>query len=831
MSLKDKTISGFKWRTINQAVQAALSFITFTVLARLLGPEVFGLFALAFIVLDGLSMFKSVGVDSALIQRKEDVDKAANTAFLLTPMFGATVFLILFIAAPLASSFFNEPELKRIIPVLGFVFLLGSIMLTHNALLLRNMKFKVRSLIVIAGSITNSVVAIALAYFNYGVWSLVAGYFCKNVLMFVLTLLNVKFKPKFQFDRKIAGELVSFGKYVILNSYTQYLLVNFDKGYIGRVLGKTNLGYYTLSIALASLATKYIGNIIARVMFSAFSKVQDDIPLLRAQFLRVVSAGTLVSIPFSVGIFTLAPECINLIYGPEWAPAILVLQIVVVPTLIGAFFMCSGPLFMGVGRPKLMFWINLSQLPVIAIATFILAPSYGLVGVAVAFLISRMVRHAMTAYYIHKLIKVSFFKVFYLVRYTLLSAGVMSAFLYGVKGLASRWSVLTIDTHLELGFWVLTGAFIYLATYWLCDKETLLELRDVLAKRKNENMSKQETEVIADPIASQAQEFVVKQEVTTPCDLTVIICSYNRSKLLAQCLDRLMNQKVSEDVTWEVLVVNNNSTDDTEKIVNEYIERQVLPLRYVVEKKQGLSNARNCGIDHARGEVVAFTDDDVLLPNNWIQQLVEAFRENDYDGLGGKVEAKWEIEKPTWFSDHGKYALKGVILQYDKGDKAFIYDMKTKPPIGASMVFHRRVFEKYGKFNPELGYNGKKLVGGEDTDFCKRIISGGGKIAYRPDIVVEHPVEVERVTKQYFKRWYYGIGKAYILTAELPQNTKMILGVPAYELKELFTSTLKFIGAVVVFKREAQFYYKMRILRGFGMIAGAREKGGRPVHA
>ena len=163
MSLKQKTFSGVKWQVINKVLQKAISVGTFAILARILEPSVFGLFALAFVAIDGFHILKSFGLDSALVQRKDNIEEAADTAYVIVQAQGIILFAICFLIAPLAAHFFHNPQVESVIRALGVIFIFNSFSKIPTTLLVKNMRFNITSAIELVGSVVNSVCAVSFA--------------------------------------------------------------------------------------------------------------------------------------------------------------------------------------------------------------------------------------------------------------------------------------------------------------------------------------------------------------------------------------------------------------------------------------------------------------------------------------------------------------------------------------------------------------------------------------------------------------------------------------------------------------------------------------------
>lgn len=237
--------------------------------------------------------------------------------------------------------------------------------------------------------------------------------------------------------------------------------------------------------------------------------------------------------------------------------------------------------------------------------------------------------------------------------------------------------------------------------------------------------------------------------------ISIIVCTYNRDKYLPKMLESAANQTCSKN-DFELILVNNKSTDNTESICKAYGESNThINYRYFLETEQGLSFARNRGVKEAKGDYIVFIDDDAFLSDNYVSELkkyLEKYKET-YIGFGGKIAPFLECDLPKWMS---KY-LASLMSIIDMGEEVKLFQ-GTKYPIGANMGFSKAVFDQIGGFNTELGRIGKSMLGGEEKDFFFRVKSLNAPIYYFPKMFVHHVIPKERLTEEFVKKAANGIG-------------------------------------------------------------------------
>jgi glycosyltransferase involved in cell wall biosynthesis len=278
---------------------------------------------------------------------------------------------------------------------------------------------------------------------------------------------------------------------------------------------------------------------------------------------------------------------------------------------------------------------------------------------------------------------------------------------------------------------------------------------------------------------------------------------------------------VPADLSWELVLVDNNSRDDTRAVAEGFASAWNLSLRYIFELEQGISFARNAGVRAAHGEIIAFTDDDVIVHPDWLRFLSDTFETQECTGVGGKIVPVWTCEKPAWYVDKGPYKLNAAIVSFDLGDEPG--EMKTKP-FTANMAIKKEAFEKYGYFRTDIGLKGETRMPGHETEFCRRVVQGGGKFLYEPRAVVYHPVEPERTRKRYFQKWYFGFGRTSMREFGFPPGATLYFGVPRYLIRMLAGECLKW---TLTFNPTRRFYYKLQACQILGEIYEARQTAKR----
>ncbi|MFI3264878.1 MAG: glycosyltransferase family 2 protein [Rikenellaceae bacterium] len=253
--------------------------------------------------------------------------------------------------------------------------------------------------------------------------------------------------------------------------------------------------------------------------------------------------------------------------------------------------------------------------------------------------------------------------------------------------------------------------------------------------------------------------------------ISIVIATYNRWESLLVTLQSVAAQRVPAE-EWECIVVNNNSTDQTQSQAEAFAaSHPALNIKVVFEVRQGLSWARNCGIEHSEGEIIAIIDDDEIINEEFAEAYISLFETHpNATSAGGRIIPKYVTERPTWMSHYTELPIANPL---DLGNKARIFP-KGRIPGGGNMAIRHSALKKYGVFDVELGRTGKKLIGGEESDLFERLASNGEECWYCPNAIMWHIIPPEKLTLDYFDRLTYNIGVSQKLRAKISGKNMLL---------------------------------------------------------
>lgn len=371
------------WNAAAKVGTQALQMGVKVILARLLAPGDFGLLGMAAIVAGLVGLLRDLGLGPAIVQRKDLDDGHLSSAFWSSLALGLLLAGAGISCAPLAAMYFGREEVKGIVGFLSVGLFISSVGMVPAALLTRNLNFRKLALRDLLSAVINGGVAIPLAVAGFGVWSLVWGALAGTTASVASLWLGISWTPSMAFSASRLRQLLGFGANVTGTSILLYAARNADYFIIGRWLGATSLGLYTLAYNVLLLPLRQISWSVTPVAFSAFSRIQDDIDRFRSAYLATVRYISTLAFPVAAGMFAVAPELVHVVLGSKWEGAILPVRIFCPLAALQAVATTTGTVYQARGRPDIQLKWGMVAAPVL-IGCVILGLRWGIVGVAAA---------------------------------------------------------------------------------------------------------------------------------------------------------------------------------------------------------------------------------------------------------------------------------------------------------------------------------------------------------------------------------------------------------------------------------------------------------------
>jgi O-antigen/teichoic acid export membrane protein len=381
MSLGEKTVKGVLWNYVSFASGKFLTFISTIILARLLAPDLFGLVAIALLAIQYLDAIGDLGVSEALIYQRDNVERAANIAFIVSIIAGVVLATVAYFGAPLVASFYNEPDVTLMLQVLGASLIINSFGQTQLALMTKELRFRQKVLPDLGRSLIKGVASIAFAFMGFGAWSLIWGQVAGAVAMTAILWLVSKWRPRFMWDWALARTMINYGGQVVLIQMISVLWATADYLIIGRLLGRVDLALYQQAFRVTDLLIINIAFVVGKVLFPSYAKLNNDMARIREGFLVTVRYLSLATLPLSVGISVIAPLFVSAVFGPKWLAMTPALQLLALRAGISTLSFNSGHVLKAIGRTGIINYQMVIKLSVLVAVVFLTVP-YGFVGVA-----------------------------------------------------------------------------------------------------------------------------------------------------------------------------------------------------------------------------------------------------------------------------------------------------------------------------------------------------------------------------------------------------------------------------------------------------------------
>lgn len=394
--LASRTVKSGIWLTIMNVTDRVLQMGLLIVVAALLAPDAVGLLGIALLTLSAIQQFTFLGIDDALIQHKdENVDAYLNTSFVLEVARGVLMAVVVVVAAPFIAQVMAQDgpnraqEIAQIVEVLRVIALSPILLGLKNPAIVyfrKNLEFNKQAYYSLSGSFVNFAVAVGLAVAGFGVMALVYGYVLADAVRLVVSYLVHDNRPGLGFDLPKAKEMLNYGKWMTGTRILHFLLGEGDDILVGAILGATSLGLYQVAYRMAKAPATEITQIITRVMFPAFSKIQDDMSQLRSAFFRTVQISSFIAFPVGIGIITVAPAFVQAFLGDSWMEMVPAMQLIAVYGLILSVTSTFGSVWKAVGRPDYLTKIGAIRLVVLAAIIVPMTREWGITGTAGAVL-------------------------------------------------------------------------------------------------------------------------------------------------------------------------------------------------------------------------------------------------------------------------------------------------------------------------------------------------------------------------------------------------------------------------------------------------------------
>jgi len=479
-----KSVKGSFWVFALRLIVQIVSFGRWIVLARFLAVEDMGLLGIGMLTMQILTTFTNTGFNSALIQKKGEIDQYLNTAWVTGIVRALLIYAVLYFVAPYVSMLRVSADkidlTVSLIRVIGLSLVINS--LTNVAIIYfaKELQFYKKFIFDVCGTLTDAIITIIIVVFYKSVWAMVAGKLAGSIVRLILSYILFSFKPSFEFDLSKAKQLWGFGKWVFLSSLIYFIMSDGDDLFVWGYLGVSSLALYQMAYKLCNIPAIEIASIVNQITFPAYSKLQDDLPRLKDAYVKVLKVTSIIAFPVAALIFILTPKFVSIFLTDKWAGIIMPMRVMAVLGLVRVPKITMGPVFYALGKPGIMTKISIVKLAAFLIMIYPLTALWGITGTALTVFLVCIFLIPIELYLFKKIIDCGVTKI----TLTVFPAFISTVAMLGVSIVSEK---LFFEDIPLLSFFsvAVLGSITYIATLFIFDRVFKNGIFDIISEQIN----------------------------------------------------------------------------------------------------------------------------------------------------------------------------------------------------------------------------------------------------------------------------------------------------------------------------------------------------------
>lgn len=380
-SLKIRTIRNVSYIGTSQLIALLLSLGTMIVLARILTPDDFGIVGIGMVLLNLFYNLQDFGVLPAVIQKDDRIEESISVGLTLRLIIAGIITLVIVGVSPFLSDFFGNPAVAPVLMVYTLNLFVLAVGFPSQAILTRSLRFSNLAVASVVQYIVLAIVAIVLALSGFSYWSLVFGSISASVAYVVSLKLyeRAPYGPKL--NRRLMGELLGFGKHLLIAGLMVFVIFNVDQIVIARVMGMATLGMYFIAVRFGRSVGEQISTVVNRVLFPTMARIKEDLERLKTGYVQSLRMISIVAVPLTMGMSAVSPVFVEVILGPEWLPAAIPLSILSFQGLLNSLICPASNVLISIGKPWYMSAQSTVQAVAMVIGIYPVATLFGVAGV------------------------------------------------------------------------------------------------------------------------------------------------------------------------------------------------------------------------------------------------------------------------------------------------------------------------------------------------------------------------------------------------------------------------------------------------------------------
>lgn len=474
-SLKQKTVKGVAWTSLNKVLDLGFGFVIGVILARLLSPSDYGLLAMIGVFNAIAFAFLDSGFGNALIRKPDLTEDDNTTAFLFNLVAGIVLFGVIWLIAPWVSAFYDKPILTPLLRAEGSLLIVTSFKIVQNTQLTRALNFKAKMIIRVVSSVLGGVSGIVAAYCGLGVWALVMMHIVDALISLVLLWVISPWRPRGRWNKDSFRYLWGYGSKLLASGLLDTIYGNIYPIVIGKFYSAADLGQYSRAKGYAYLPSQSLTGVIQQVTFPVLSQIQDDDQRLGNNYRRMLRFTVFIVFPIMIGMAALAYPLVVSLVTDKWAQCVPYLQIICLASMWYPVHAINLSLLQVKGRSDLFLRLEIIKKAIVTIAVFVCVP-FGIMGICIGSVCTSIICLAINTYYTGQLIKVGFVRQMLDMTPTLLASLAMGAVVF--------FAVMPFDGDVvKLAVGIPLGMVIYLAIAKVFRMPELQEALDIIHRR------------------------------------------------------------------------------------------------------------------------------------------------------------------------------------------------------------------------------------------------------------------------------------------------------------------------------------------------------------
>lgn len=474
-SLKQKTVKGVAWTSLDQVATLGFSFIIGVILARLLSPSDYGLLAMIAVFNAIAFAFINSGFGNALIRKPDLTENDNSTAFYFNIIAGVVMAGVIWLISPLVAKFYDKPILCQLLRVEGLLLVMSSFTIVQNSQLSRALNFKAKMIINISSQVIAGIIAIIAAYRGFGVWSLVIQHIASGFIRLILLWIISPWRPRGRWDKGSFGYLWGYGSKLLASGLLDTVYSNIYPIIIGKLFSAADLGQYSRAKGYADLPSQGLTGVLQQVTFPVLSQIQDDDERLASSYRRLLRFSVFLVFPIMIGMAALAYPLVIALVTDKWAQSVPYLQVICFASMWYPVHAINLNLLQVKGRSDLFLRLEIIKKAIITVAIFVCVP-FGIMGICIGSICTSIICLAINTYYTGKLIHVGFLRQMMDMTPTLLASFAMGAIIY--------FAVMPFSNDvIKLAIGIPLGIVFYLAVARIFRMPELQEAIDIIRRK------------------------------------------------------------------------------------------------------------------------------------------------------------------------------------------------------------------------------------------------------------------------------------------------------------------------------------------------------------